>query len=59
VTLQWNQLIDFSSLLSFQVLVQSKDRFTPSVGMIKNCVEILIDKDYIERSDDSTYSYTA
>ena len=47
--------------LLFQVLSQSKARFAPSIGMIKKCIESLIDKAYIERTPNSTdeYSYMA
>jgi len=46
---------------SGQVLSQSKARFAPSIGMIKKCIESLIDKAYIERTPNSTdeYSYMA
>lgn len=52
--LKHNQLIQ-------EVLSQSKARFAPSIGMIKKCIESLIDKAYIERTPNSTdeYSYMA
>lgn len=52
-TLNW---IDF-----FQILSQSKVMFTPSISMIKKCIESLIDKQYIERTPNSgdEYSYVA
>jgi Cullin, a subunit of E3 ubiquitin ligase len=47
-------------LISFQVLSQSKS-FAPSISMIKKCIESLIDKNYVERTANSTdeYSYVA
>lgn len=46
---------------SVQVINQSKARFNPSISMIKKCIEVLIDKQYIERSQTSAdeYSYVA
>lgn len=48
-------------ILLFQVLSQSKVTFAPSIGMIKKCIETLIDKQYIERTPNSAdeYSYIA
>lgn len=44
-----------------QVINLSKDRFTPSVAMIKKCVEVLIDKQYLERHSNQkdVYQYLA
>jgi len=44
-----------------EVLSQSKARFAPSISIIKKCIEMLIDKQYIERTANSTdeYSYVA
>nr|XP_061811648.1 cullin-2 isoform X2 [Nerophis lumbriciformis] len=44
-----------------EVINQSKARFNPSISMIKKCIEVLIDKQYIERSQTSSdeYSYIA
>ncbi|XP_012278270.1 cullin-2 [Orussus abietinus] len=52
--LRHNQLIQ-------EVLGQSKLTFAPSIGMIKKCIEALIDKQYIERTPNSAdeYSYVA
>ena len=52
--LKHNQLIE-------QVINQSKNRFTPSVSMIKKCIETLIEKQYLERNNTKTdeYSYVA
>ncbi|KAI5713274.1 hypothetical protein M8J76_000033 [Diaphorina citri] len=43
-----------------EVLSQSKS-FAPSISMIKKCIESLIDKNYVERTANSTdeYSYVA
>ncbi|XP_066597628.1 cullin-2 [Prorops nasuta] len=52
--LRHNQLVQ-------EVLSQSKVTFAPSIGMIKKCIEALIDKQYIERTANSAdeYSYIA
>ncbi|KAG8188555.1 hypothetical protein JTE90_007163 [Oedothorax gibbosus] len=44
-----------------EVINQAKNRFVPNVSMIKKCIEALIDKQYIERTPNSTdeYSYVA
>ncbi|XP_068094700.1 cullin-2 [Hyperolius riggenbachi] len=44
-----------------EVISQSRTRFNPSISMIKKCIEVLIDKQYIERSQASAdeYSYVA
>uniref|UniRef100_A0A8C6SED0 Cullin-2 n=1 Tax=Neogobius melanostomus TaxID=47308 RepID=A0A8C6SED0_9GOBI len=44
-----------------EVINQSKARFNPSISMIKKCIEVLIDKQYIERSQTCAdeYSYVA
>jgi len=49
------------NLLIQEVISQSRARFAPSISMIKKCVEALIDKQYLERTKDSTdeYSYVA
>nr|CAD7260208.1 unnamed protein product [Timema shepardi]CAD7401708.1 unnamed protein product [Timema poppensis] len=46
---------------SRKVLSQSKVTFAPSISMIKKCIEALIDKQYIERTPNSSdeYSYVA
>ncbi|KAF9427117.1 Cullin-2 [Podila epigama] len=40
-----------------EVIEQCKTRFSPSVPMIKKCIEQLLDKQYIERADDSLDRY--
>ena len=55
---------DFNWCIFFsfqQILAQSKVSFAPSIGMIKKCIESLIDKQYIERTPNSgdEYSYVA
>jgi len=44
-----------------EVISQSSARFTPSVAMIKKCIESLIDKQYLERREGTKdeYTYTA
>lgn len=52
--LKHNQLVQ-------EVLGQSQGTFAPSIGMIKKCIEALIDKQYIERTPNNAdeYSYVA
>lgn len=50
--LKHNKLID-------EVITQSKQRFSPSIQVIKKCIEILIDKQYLERRANDEYSYIA
>lgn len=54
------KLLKHNALIQ-EVLSQSKARFAPSVSIIKKCIEMLIDKQYIERTANSTdeYSYVA
>ncbi|KAG0230091.1 Cullin-2 [Mortierella sp. GBA43] len=40
-----------------EVIDQCKGRFTPSVPMIKKCIEQLLDKQYIERAENSLDRY--
>ncbi|KAG0028351.1 hypothetical protein BGZ81_004802 [Podila clonocystis] len=40
-----------------EVIEQCKTRFSPNVPMIKKCIEQLLDKQYIERADDSLDRY--
>ena len=46
-------------MLNTHILLQA--RFAPSISIIKKCIEMLIDKQYIERTQNSTdeYSYVA
>ncbi|PVD30741.1 hypothetical protein C0Q70_10016 [Pomacea canaliculata] len=49
------------NLLIQEVITQSATRFSPSVSMIKKCIETLIDKQYLERTASSPdeYNYMA
>ncbi|KAL5007129.1 hypothetical protein ScPMuIL_015935 [Solemya velum] len=49
------------NLLIQEVISQARSRFTPSISMIKKCTEALIDKQYLERTPQTTdeYSYVA
>lgn len=44
-----------------EVIVQAKNRFQPSVQMIKKSVEHLIEKEYLERveGESDKYNYVA
>ena len=54
----WFFFYDFNF---FKVINQSKQRFNPSISLIKKCIEALIDKQYIERTAKTKdeYSYVA
>uniref|UniRef100_A0A8C5KWS0 Cullin-2 n=1 Tax=Jaculus jaculus TaxID=51337 RepID=A0A8C5KWS0_JACJA len=45
-------------VLQHNVISQSRARFNPSISMIKKCIEVLIDKQYIECSQASTDEYS-
>ncbi|XP_063611017.1 cullin-2-like [Penaeus indicus] len=49
------------TMLIQEVISQSRARFAPQIPMIKKCIELLIDKQYLERTPNSTdeYSYVA
>jgi len=44
-----------------KVISQAHGRFTPSITAIKRCIELLIEKQYLQRHEESrdTYSYIA
>ena len=42
-----------------ETISQIKHLFQPDVSFVKQKIEILIDKDYLERVDDSFYQYLA
>lgn len=44
-----------------EVISQAVNRFSPSVPMIKKCIEALMEKQYMERTSSSAeeYSYIA
>ncbi|UJR20964.1 hypothetical protein I4U23_024070 [Adineta vaga] len=52
------QMMNHNHLIQ-EVCVQAKQHFTPSIPLIKKSIEILIDKQYIERSSSDEYSYIA
>ncbi|RWS18656.1 Cullin-2-like protein [Leptotrombidium deliense] len=49
--------IKHNSLMQ-QVIHQSKNRFTPSVTMIKKCIEALMKKQYLERTPNTQDEYS-
>lgn len=59
-TMKSRKVLKHTALIQ-EVLSQSKSRFVPSISIIKKCIEMLIDKQYIERTANSTdeYSYMA
>jgi cullin 1 len=42
-----------------ETISQIKARFVPKVGDIKKCIEILLDKEYLERLEDDELGYLA
>ncbi|CAF0948041.1 unnamed protein product [Adineta ricciae] len=52
------KVLKHNSLIE-EVITQSKQRFLPSIQIIKKCIEILIDKQYLERRSNDEYSYIA
>lgn len=42
-----------------ECIIQIKARFVPKVADIKKCIEILLDKEYLERLDDDELGYLA
>ena len=45
-----NQLIS-------EVVEQSKSRFQPNISLIKKCIEVLMEKQYLERSEEDRTEY--
>lgn len=52
------KILKHNSLIE-EVITQSKQRFLPSIPVVKKCIEILIDKQYLQRSSTDEYSYMA
>lgn len=42
-----------------ETINQIRQRFVPKVADIKKCIEILLDKEYLERLDDDELGYLA
>jgi cullin 1 len=47
------------SLLVRDTIDQIKTRFVPKIPDIKKCIEILLEKEYLERLDDDELGYLA
>lgn len=45
--------------LPLEVIRQLQERFAPKDADIKGCVDLLIDKEYLERLDDGSFGYLA
>ena len=42
-----------------ETIAQIKNRFTPKIPDIKKCIDILLEKEYLERLDDNELGYLA
>ena len=42
-----------------ETIAQIKSRFTPKIPDIKKCIDILLEKEYLERLDDNELGYLA
>ena len=51
------QQLDHSELVA-ELNAQLRHRFIPTMDMVKKCIEGLISKDYISRSDENRYKIT-
>ncbi len=47
------------TLLVGETVNQIRQRFTPKIQDIKKCIEILLEKEYLERLDDDEIGYLA
>jgi cullin 1 len=47
------------TLLVTETIQMIKARFTPKVGDIKKCIDVLIEKEYLERLDADEMAYLA
>lgn len=51
-TMKHNQLVS-------ETIQQIKSRFSPKIGDIKKCVDILLEKEYLERLEGDELGYLA
>lgn len=47
------------SMLVSETISQIRSRFVPKVSDIKKCIEILLDKEYLERLEEDELGYLA
>ncbi|CAF3561870.1 unnamed protein product [Adineta steineri] len=56
-TMKARKQLDYNSLIE-QIIPQLTSKFQPKIPMIKKCIELLIDKEYLERDPNDRTQYT-
>lgn len=55
-TMKARKTLSLNSLIE-EICTHSKGRFTPEISLIKKCIEILVEKQYLERNSSDEYQY--